>query len=41
MDLLMNLLLNVFEFLGIEHANQIIIFIMVMGLGLMLSLIHI
>lgn len=38
MDLLMNLLLNVFEFLGIEHANQIIIFIMVMGLGLMFKL---
>lgn len=34
----MNLLLNVFEFLGIEHANQIIIFIMVMGLGLMFKL---
>jgi len=38
MDLLMNLLLNIFEFLGIEHANQIIIFIMVMGLGLMFKL---
>ncbi|MEO1695284.1 MAG: YARHG domain-containing protein [Pseudomonadota bacterium] len=38
MDLVMNVLLNVFEFLGIEHANQIIIFIMVMGLGLMFKL---
>ncbi|MEL7544516.1 MAG: YARHG domain-containing protein [Pseudomonadota bacterium] len=38
MDLVMNILLNVFEFLGIEHANQIIIFIMVMGLGLMFKL---
>lgn len=38
MDLLMNILLNVFEFLGVEHANQIIIFIMIMALGLMYQL---
>ncbi len=38
MDILMNVLLNVFEFLGIEHANQIIIFIMIMALGVMYKL---
>jgi len=31
----MNVLLNVFEFLGITSANQIIIFIVLMGLGIM------
>ena len=35
MDLLMNILLNVFEFLGITHANQIVIFIVLMGFGIM------
>ncbi len=35
MDLIMNGLLNMFEFLGVEHANQIIIFIMIMAFGLM------
>ena len=38
MDLLMNALLNVFDFLGIEHANQIIIVIMIMAAGLMYKL---
>ena len=31
----MNLMLNMFEFLGITHANQIIIFIIFMGFGIM------
>ena len=35
MDFLMNLLLNVFEFLGVTHANQIIIFIVLMAIGIM------
>jgi hypothetical protein len=34
MDFAMNILLNVFEFLGIDQANQIIIFIIIMGLVL-------
>ena len=34
----MNALLNVFEFLGIEQANQIIIVIMIMAFGLMYKL---
>lgn len=34
----MNVLLNVFEFLGIEHANQIIILVMIVGFGLMYKL---
>jgi hypothetical protein len=38
MDLVMNGLLNIFEFLGIEHANQIIIFIMILAFGLMYKL---
>ena len=38
MDLVMNVLLNVFEFLGIQQANQIIIFIVIMGFGLMYKL---
>ena len=38
MDFLMNVLLNVFEFLGIEHANQIIILVMILGFGLMYKL---
>lgn len=35
MDLVMNGLLNMFEFLGVEHANQIIIFIIILAFGLM------
>ena len=38
MDLLMNVLLNMFEFLGIEHANQIIILIMIMAFGMLYKL---
>ena len=34
----MNVLLNMFEFLGIQQANQIIIFIMIMAFGLMYKL---
>jgi hypothetical protein len=38
MEFLMNLLLNIFEFLGIEQANQIIIFIIIMGMALIYKL---
>ncbi len=34
----MNILLNMFEFLGINHANQIIIFIIILALGIMYKL---
>jgi hypothetical protein len=38
MDFAMNGLLNVFEFLGIENANQIIILVIILAFGLMYKL---